>query len=48
MPITDIGGRLRAAISVAAPAFRCDVEQLTGYLPAMRTAADTIRTMLPG
>ena len=48
MPITDFGGRLRAAISVAAPAFRCDVEQLTGYLPAMRAAADTIRTLLPG
>ena len=47
MPIVDSGGRLRAAISVAAPAFRCDVEQLTGYLPAMRTAADTITMLLP-
>jgi DNA-binding IclR family transcriptional regulator len=48
MPIIDISGRLRAAISVAAPAFRCDLEQLTGFLPAMRTAADTIKTLLPG
>ncbi len=47
LPIVDIGGRLRAAISVAAPAYRCDVARLEEFLPAMRTAADTIRTLLP-
>lgn len=47
IPIVDIGDRLRAAISVAAPAYRCDVAQLKKFLPAMRTAADTIRTLLP-
>ncbi len=48
MPIVDNGGRLRAAISVAAPAFRCDPERLTSFLPAMRTAAETIRILLAG
>ena len=48
MPIIDNGGRLRAAISVAAPAFRCDPERLTSFLPAMRTAAETIRILLAG
>ena len=47
VPIVDSSGRLRAAISIAAPAFRCDVEQLTGHLPAIRTAADTITMLLP-
>jgi len=47
MPILDIGGRLRAAISVAAPAFRCTAEQLTEFLPAMRSAADNIKILLP-
>jgi DNA-binding IclR family transcriptional regulator len=48
MPVIDSGGRLRAAISVAAPAFRCDLELLTTFLPAMRTAAETIRILLAG
>ena len=48
MPVIDSGGRLRAAISVAAPAFRCDLERLTTFLPAMRTAAETIRILLAG
>jgi DNA-binding IclR family transcriptional regulator len=48
MPIVDNGGRLRAAISVAAPAFRCDPERLKSFLPAMRTAAETIRILLAG
>ena len=48
MPIVDNGGRLRAAISVAAPTFRCDPERLTSFLPAMRTAAETIRILLAG
>jgi IclR family acetate operon transcriptional repressor len=47
MPILDIGGRLRAAISAAAPAFRCSAEQLTELLPAMRSAADNIKILLP-
>jgi len=47
LPVIDSGNRLRAAISVAAPAYRCDVEQLKEFLPAMRTAAGTIRTLLP-
>ena len=47
LPVIDSGDRLRAAISVAAPAYRCDVEQLKEFLPAMRTAAGTIRTLLP-
>jgi DNA-binding IclR family transcriptional regulator len=48
MPIIDNGGRLRAAISVAAPAFRCDPDRLLSFLPAMRTAAETIRILLAG
>ncbi len=48
MPILDMGGRLRAAISVAAPAFRCNAAQLTEFLPAMRSAADNIKILLPG
>jgi len=48
MPILDIGGRLRAAISVAAPAFRCSVERLTEFLPTMRSAAENIKILLPG
>ena len=47
MPILHIGGRLRAAISVAAPAFRCSAEQLTEFLSAMRSAADNIKILLP-
>jgi DNA-binding IclR family transcriptional regulator len=47
MPILHIGGRLRAAISVAAPAFRCSAEQLTEFLPAMRSAADNTKFLLP-
>ena len=47
MPIQHIGGRLCAAISVAAQAFRCSAEQLTEFLPAMRSAADTIKILSP-
>lgn len=47
MPILHIGGRLRAAISVAAPAFRRWAEQLTEFLPARRNAADNIKILLP-
>ncbi len=48
MPIIDNGGRLRAAISVAAPAFRVTTADLEAFVPTIRTAADTIRTLLPG
>lgn len=47
VPILDINGRLRAAISVASPAYRCDLERLTGFLPAINQAVTTIRTLLP-
>ena len=47
MPILDIGGWLRAAISVAAPAFRCTADELTEFLPARRSAADKIKILLP-
>jgi DNA-binding IclR family transcriptional regulator len=43
----DLNGRLRAAISVAAPAYRCDLERLTGFLPLINQAVGTIRTLLP-
>ncbi len=48
MPILDNSGRLRAAISVAAPAFRCSTDDLIGFVPVIRTAAETITTLLPG
>jgi len=35
-------------VCVAAPDFRCNVEQLAAPLPALRTAAETITTVLPG
>lgn len=47
MPILNIGGRPRAAISVAAPAFRCTAEQPTEFLPAMCSAAENIKILLP-
>ena len=47
MPIQHIGGRLFAAISVAAPAFRCTADELAEFLPAMRSAADNIKILLP-
>lgn len=47
VPILDITGRLRAAISVAAPAFRCDLDRLTGFLPAINRTVSTIQTLLP-
>ena len=48
LPIIDNGERLRAALSVAAPAFRCDKDRLLSFLPAMRTAAETIQILLAG
>jgi DNA-binding IclR family transcriptional regulator len=47
MPILHIGGRLCAAISVAAPAFRRWAEPLTEFVPAMRSATDTIKILPP-
>lgn len=47
VPITDTSGSLRAALSIAAPTFRCSVDRLIEFLPVLHAAAATIRTLLP-
>ncbi|MGH3439299.1 MAG: IclR family transcriptional regulator [Sciscionella sp.] len=47
VPVTSEGGSVLAAISVAAPAYRVSLDQLTEYLPDLTRAAEQLRVLLP-
>ncbi len=47
VPVCGPDGVAIAALSTAAPAFRTSVEQLTGFVPVLRTAARELAAVLP-
>jgi DNA-binding IclR family transcriptional regulator len=47
VPVQDPSGALIAAVALAAPLFRCDLEGLKGHLPELLAAAHQLSIQLP-
>jgi len=46
VPILDVNGRLVATLSFHAPTIRFSIEKALEYLPALRSAADDLASLL--